>query len=178
MKKKVREDWDTYFLNLATVVSCRSTCDRLHVGAVIVNDHRILATGYNGSLPGAPHCDDIGHLMINNHCERTIHAEVNAITQAARYGISIDGASIYQTHSPCLDCFKVIAASGIKYIYFDKVYRLTEKDLEAYRLVGGYSDIKHGGHSGYPGSRAAIIPESVERQYIWEMDLKTKCWYR
>lgn len=178
MKKKVREDWDTYFLNLATVVSCRSTCDRLHVGAVIVNDHRILATGYNGSLQGAPHCDDVGHLTVNNHCKRTIHAEVNAITQAARYGIAIDGASIYQTHTPCLDCFKVIAASGIRRIYFKEVYRLTEKDLETYRLVGGYADVKTGGYRGYSSPRAAMIPEKIERYYIWQINLKTNCWYR
>lgn len=90
-----RPSWDDYFLNIAKEVSKRSTCPRASVGAVIVKDHRILSTGYNGAPPGEPHCTDVGCLMENNHCERTIHAETNAVAQAARFGVLINGATLY-----------------------------------------------------------------------------------
>ncbi len=85
-----RPNWDQYFLSIAEKVASRSTCPRASVGAVIVRDNRILSTGYNGSLPSEPHCTEVGCLMINSHCERTIHAETNAVVQAARFGISLD----------------------------------------------------------------------------------------
>ena len=111
-------------LNIARVVATRATCDRKHVGAVIVsNDRHILATGYNGSIHGAPHCDDVGHMMIENHCERTIHAECNAVAQAARNGTRIEGASLYVTASPCWPCFKLVASAGIHRIVFGEFYR-------------------------------------------------------
>jgi dCMP deaminase len=89
-----RASWDEYFMNIARVVASRSTCERKFVGAVIVRDKTILSTGYNGSIRGMPHCTDVGHMMEDGHCVATIHAESNAIIQAAKNGAAIDGAAI------------------------------------------------------------------------------------
>ena len=118
-----RASWDEYFMNIAREVATRSTCDRKHVGAVIVRDKTILSTGYNGSVRGLPHCDEAGHMMDDGHCVRTIHAESNAIIQAAKNGTSIAGAGIYVTASPCWSCFKMIANAGISRIVFREFYR-------------------------------------------------------
>ena len=118
-----RASWDEYFMNIAREVATRSTCDRKFVGAVVVRDRSILATGYNGSISGLSHCDEDGHLMEDNHCVRTVHAEANAIVQAARHGVRIDGGSIYVTASPCWGCFRLIANAGIKKIVFGEFYR-------------------------------------------------------
>ena len=121
--KKNRVSWAEYFMNIAQEVSTRSTCNRKAVGAVIVRGKTILSTGYNGSIKGADHCDDAGHEMENAHCVRTIHAEGNAIVQAARHGTRIENSEIYVTASPCYDCFKMIANAGINKIYFGEFYR-------------------------------------------------------
>jgi dCMP deaminase len=118
-----RVGWDEYFMRIALEVAGRSTCDRKHVGAVIVRDRNILSTGYNGSISGMPHCDDVGHLMENDHCVATIHAEANAIIQAAKNGQTINAAAIYTTASPCWNCFKLIVNAGIRKIYFGEFYR-------------------------------------------------------
>lgn len=118
-----RVSWDEYFLNIARAVATRSTCSRKHVGAVVVRDKVILSTGYNGSVRGLPHCDDVGHLIEDGHCVRTIHAEANAIIQAATHGTRIEGGSIYVTASPCWSCFKMIANAGIKRIIYGEFYR-------------------------------------------------------
>ncbi len=118
-----RASWDEYFMRIATDVATRATCDRKHVGAVIVRDRSILATGYNGSIRGLPHCDEEGHLMQDGHCVRTIHAESNAIIQAARNGVRIDASDIYVTASPCFSCFKMIANAGIRRIVYAEFYR-------------------------------------------------------
>jgi dCMP deaminase len=118
-----RASWDEYFMNIAREVSTRSTCDRKFVGAVIVRDKCILATGYNGSIRGLPHCDEEGHLIEDGHCVRTVHAEANAIVQAARNGVRIDGSSIYVTASPCWGCFRLIANAGIMRVVFGEFYR-------------------------------------------------------
>ncbi len=118
-----RVSWNEYFMNIAGQVGTRSTCDRKHIGAVIVRDKTILSTGYNGSLRGAPHCDEIGHDMENGHCIRTVHAEANAVAQAARHGVMLDGSELYVTASPCLTCFKLVVNSGIRVIYFREFYR-------------------------------------------------------
>lgn len=110
-------------MGIARQVSTRSTCDRKHVGAVIVKKKMILATGYNGSITGLDHCDDVGHLIESGHCVRTVHAEANAIVQAARSGTSLEGSSIYVTASPCFGCFKLIANAGIQRIAFGQFYR-------------------------------------------------------
>ncbi len=118
-----RASWDEYFMNIARVVSSRSTCDRKFVGAVIVRDKTILSTGYNGSIRGMPHCTEVGHMMEEGHCVATIHAESNAILQAAKNGVAIDGASIYVTASPCWNCFKQIANSGLVRVVYGEFYR-------------------------------------------------------
>ena len=110
-------------MNIANEVATRSTCGRKHVGAVIVRDKTILSTGYNGSIRGLKHCDEAGHEMENTHCVRTIHAEANAIVQAARNGVQIDKSEIFITASPCYDCFKMIANAGIQIIYYGEFYR-------------------------------------------------------
>jgi len=110
-------------MRIATEVATRSTCDRKFVGSVIVREKMILSTGYNGSIRGLPHCSEVGHEMENGHCVRTVHAEANAIVQAARNGVAIDGADIYVTASPCYNCFKLIANSGIKRVFFGEFYR-------------------------------------------------------
>ena len=120
---KTRASWDEYFMKIAEDVATRATCDRKHVGAVIVRDKCILTTGYNGSIRGLGHCDEEGHLMEDGHCVRTIHAEANAIIQAARNGVRIEGGTIYVTASPCFGCFKMIANGGLKRIVFGEFYR-------------------------------------------------------
>ena len=118
-----RQSWDEYFMNIARQVASRSTCDRKHVGAVIVRDRTILSTGYNGSIRGLDHCDEAGHLMEDGHCVRTVHAEANAIVQAARHGIRLEGGTIYVTASPCWSCFRLVANCGIHRTCFGEFYR-------------------------------------------------------
>lgn len=110
-------------MNIAREVATRSTCDRKHIGAVVARDKTILSTGYNGSIRGLPHCDEVGHEMVDGHCVRTTHAEANAIAQAAKNGVRVDEAEIFVTASPCYNCFKLIANSGIKTIYYDEFYQ-------------------------------------------------------
>jgi dCMP deaminase len=118
-----RADWDVYFMNIARQVATRSTCERKHVGAVIVRDRTILSTGYNGSIRGSVHCDEVGHLLENGHCVRTVHAEANAVAQAARHGVRIEGGEIYVTASPCWNCFKLLANAGVRKIHYGEFYR-------------------------------------------------------
>jgi len=128
-----RPSWDQYFLTITRQVAERSTCNRAKVGAVIVRDRSILATGYNGSPAGLPHCTEVGCLIYSSttpsgeteeNCFRTIHAEINAIAQAARNGVSIQGADIYITHTPCIHCLKVLINTGIRRIYYERPYKL------------------------------------------------------
>jgi len=118
-----RVSWERYFMNLAIQAATRSTCPRKSVGAVIVRDKTVLSTGYNGSVRGAPHCTDVGCLMENDHCVRTVHAEANALVQAAHNGVRLEGAEIYVTASPCFNCFKLIVNAGIRTIYYGEFYR-------------------------------------------------------
>jgi dCMP deaminase len=113
MKNYTRPIWDEYFLKLAMLASERSTCPRMHCGCVLVKDRFVLATGYNGSLPGQPHCDEAGCLIVDNHCVRTNHAEVNALIQAATHGVTIKGATAYITNMSCTTCAKALIAAGI-----------------------------------------------------------------
>jgi len=137
--KRPRLSWDEYFMQIARTVATRSTCDRKYVGAVLVRDRVILSTGYNGSISGTPHCDEAGHMIVgdppNEHCVRTIHAEINAIAQAARNGVNISEATLYVTCSPCWECFKVLANSGIRRICYGEFYR-DERVLEAAKQIG------------------------------------------
>jgi dCMP deaminase len=128
-----RLSWHQYFLTITRQVAERSTCNRAKVGAVIVRDKNIIATGYNGAPAGMPHCTDAGCLIyqsktpdgeIEENCFRTIHAEINAIAQAAKNGSSIKDASIYITHTPCIHCLKVLVNTGIKDIFYERPYKL------------------------------------------------------
>jgi dCMP deaminase len=118
-----RSSWDQYFMDIAKQVATRATCDRKHVGAVLVRDRTILSTGYNGSIRGLPHCDEVGHMMENGHCVATVHAEANAVLQAAKNGIRIEGATLYTTASPCWPCFKLVANAGCVRIVYGEFYR-------------------------------------------------------
>jgi dCMP deaminase len=128
-----RPSWDQYFMTITREVAERSTCTRAKVGAVIVRDKNILATGYNGSPAGLPHCLDVGCLVyrsttpageVEENCFRTIHAEINAIAQAAKNGHAIRDADIYLTHTPCIHCFKVLVNTGITRIVYERPYKL------------------------------------------------------
>lgn len=131
-----RVDFDTYFMQIAHVVATRATCDRKHVGAVIVYGRQIIATGYNGSVSGEPHCDEAGHDMVNGHCVRTVHAEMNAIAQAARHGQRIQGASLYVTAYPCWPCFKVIANTGVYRVVYADAYNPNPRVQETAGRIG------------------------------------------
>jgi dCMP deaminase len=109
-----RPDWDEYFLKLAMLASERATCPRMHCGCVLVKNKDVVATGYNGSIPGDVHCEDGGCLVVDNHCVRTVHAEMNALIQAAKRGHSIEGATAYVTNMPCTTCAKSLITAGIK----------------------------------------------------------------
>lgn len=139
-----RLDWDSYFMRIAQLVAERSTCNRAKIGAVIVKDRSIIATGYNGAPSGLPHCLDVGCLVyrtitpdgtVEENCFRTIHAEINAIAQAAKTGSSISGASIYVTASPCIHCLKVIINVGMKRICYAEPYKI-ESIQETLELSG------------------------------------------
>lgn len=127
-----RPSWDHYFLTITRQVAERSTCKRAKVGAVIVREKNILATGYNGAPAGLAHCTEVGCLIyesktpsgeIEENCYRTIHAEINAIAQAAKNGVSIRDAAIYVTHTPCIHCMKVLINTGIKQIFYERDYK-------------------------------------------------------
>ena len=120
----MRPTWDDYFINIALAVAERSTCDRANVGAVLVRDKRILTTGFNGSPSGLPHCDSAGHLLVDGHCVRTIHAETNAIIQAALHGVSTKDATCYVTHFPCINCTKTLINAGVIRIVYLNDYRI------------------------------------------------------
>jgi dCMP deaminase len=111
---KNRPSWDEYFLKLAMLASERATCPRMHCGCILVKNRFVLATGYNGSLPGHEHCEDAGCLIVDNHCVRTNHAEINALVQAAIHGASVSGATAYITNMSCTTCAKALIAAGIK----------------------------------------------------------------
>lgn len=156
-----RDSWDDYFMQLATLVSSRATCDRKNVGAVIIKDKRVLATGYNGSISGLEHCSSPptyyvckkcgrefteipdsphqlscagygfekmhgGHIIVNNSCVRTVHAELNAILSAARFGVPLNGATVYCTAFPCFNCFKAVVSSGIVELVYKELYGRSE----------------------------------------------------
>lgn len=144
----MRPEWDSYFIKIATVVAERSTCDRAFVGCVLVRDKRILTTGFNGSPSGQEHCDEDGHMMVDGHCVRTIHAETNAVIQAALHGISTRYATCYVTHLPCLNCTKVLINAGIDRIVYDNSYRddkiatgfLEAAGIQVEQYQNGYSN--------------------------------------
>jgi dCMP deaminase len=117
-----RPSWDDYFMQITFQVARRSTCPRAAVGAVIVRDKRILTTGYNGAPRGLPHCTEVGCLMVNDHCVRTLHAEQNAVIQGALHGVDVSASTIYVTHQPCLVCAKMIINAGIERVVYAGEY--------------------------------------------------------
>lgn len=124
-KKSKRPSWDEYFLKVAMLVSERATCPRMHCGCVLVKEKQILSTGYNGSIPGDGHCEDDGCMIVDNHCIRTIHAEMNAILQCSSHGISTQGSTAYITNMPCTNCSKALITAGIKEIVIFSDYHDT-----------------------------------------------------
>lgn len=147
MEKYARPSWDEYFMEIARTVAKRSTCDRgrAHHGCVIVRDKQILATGYVGSPSGLPHCDDVGHLMKTvihedghqtQHCMRTTHMELNAICQAAKRGVAIDGSTIYVQYTPCFTCAKAIISAGIKRVVCEKKYHAGQESEDVFKQAG------------------------------------------
>lgn len=139
--KSGRPSWDQYFMSITAQVATRSTCDRAQVGAVIVKERRILTTGYNGSPAGLPHCDDIGHLMVDGHCVRTLHAEQNAILQAALHGVSVQGGTVYVTHQPCLTCAKMIINAGLLRVVYAGDY--PDENARAFLSQAGVALIRY-----------------------------------
>ena len=131
-----RLSWEDYFMANAELISKRSTCDRAFVGAILVKDNRIIATGYNGGVSETDNCNEVGHKMEDGHCIRTVHAEMNALIQCAKEGISTKGIEIYVTHFPCLPCTKAILQAGVKKIYYLNDYRNNEYAMELIKHVG------------------------------------------
>ncbi|MFA5134463.1 MAG: cytidine/deoxycytidylate deaminase family protein [Patescibacteria group bacterium] len=145
MPSHKRPSWDEYFMEVTRTVAKRATCDRGRSGCVIVKDKRILCTGYVGSPIGIEHCDDVGHEMQENynekgeksvHCIRTSHAEQNALAQAARFGIAIDGGTLYCKMEPCYICAKMIINAGIRRVVAEKRYHAAERSREVFRKAG------------------------------------------
>lgn len=144
-QKYIRPSWDEYFLKLADTVASRATCDRGRSGCVIVRDRQILVTGYVGSPKGLPHCDEVGHLLkqtihedgsITTHCVRTVHAEQNAITQAASLGISLKGATLYCRMTPCRTCAMLIINCGITRVVCERKYHAGSESEEMFKQAG------------------------------------------
>jgi len=145
-----RPSWDAYFMQIAHLVATRATCPRRSVGAVLVRDKRILATGYNGAPSGLPHCPDLGPThewptgcLRAGHCIRALHAEQNALLQAAKIGVACDGATIYVTCQPCNACAKMLINAGIKRVIYEGEYPdefskeiFRDAKLEVFTLVG------------------------------------------
>jgi dCMP deaminase len=145
MTKHIRPSWDEYFIELAHTAAKRATCDRGRSGCVIVRDKQVLVTGYVGSPKGLPHCDDIGHLMkkvthddgsVTQHCMRTVHAEQNAICQAARSGISLNGGTLYCRMTPCRTCAMLIINCGIERVVCQFRYHAGAESEEMFRIAG------------------------------------------
>lgn len=157
-QKNRRPSWDDYFLELANAASSRATCDHGKSGCVIVRDKQVLATGYVGSPAGLPHCDDVGHLMkkviqengeISEHCLRAVHAEQNAICQAAKRGISIEGATVYQRMTPCRTCVMLLINCGIKKVVCERKYQLAEESEQLLAEAGIELVYKYDGRQEY-----------------------------
>ncbi|MCK9451344.1 MAG: cytidine/deoxycytidylate deaminase family protein [Bacteroidales bacterium] len=148
----LRPSWDEYFLKLADSVASRATCDRGRSGCVIVKDRQILVTGYVGSPRGLAHCDDVGHLMkktvhengsVTQHCVRTVHAEQNAITQAARRGIALDKSTLYCRMTPCRTCAMLIINCGIERVVCERKYHAGAESEAMFKEAGVLLEFIH-----------------------------------
>jgi len=141
----IRPTWDEYFMEVAQTIAKRATCDRGRSGCVIARDRQLLVTGYVGSPVGLPHCDEVGHLMkkvihdddsISQHCMRTVHAEQNAICQAAKLGVAINGATLYCKMTPCRTCAMLIINSGIVRVVCEKKYHRGSESEQMFKDAG------------------------------------------
>lgn len=148
----IRPSWDEYFLEVMHALAKRATCSRGRTACVIVKDKQIIASGYVGSPPGLPHCDEVGHLMkkmihddgtISEHCVRTIHAEQNALCQAAKRGVSVDGATIYCKLAPCRTCAMLLITAGIKRVVAEYKYQSGAEAEEMMKMAGITVDYIH-----------------------------------
>lgn len=155
-----RPSWDDYFLEVAHAISKRATCDRGRSGCVIARDKQVLVTGYVGSPTGFPHCDEVGHQMkkvvhedghVTQHCVRTVHAEQNAICQAAKRGIAIDGATLYCRMTPCKTCAMLLINCGIKRIVCERRYHAGSESEELFKLAGIVLEYKYDEIQQYDG---------------------------
>jgi dCMP deaminase len=160
--KHIRPSWDEYFMELANTAARRATCDRGRSGCVIVRDRQALVTGYVGSPKGLPHCDDVGHLMkkvihddgtITQHCVRTVHAEQNAICQAARRGIALDGGTLYCRMTPCRTCAMLIINCGIERVVCQNRYHAGAESEEMFRQAGVRLDFMNEEVLGYENQK-------------------------
>ena len=159
-RKHYRPSWDDYFMAVVKIIAARGTCDRLYAGSVLVKENRIIATGYNGSPPGLPHCDDVGHLLEEGHCVRTIHGEHNSILQAAKQGgTSTHGSTMYTKYSPCIHCAKYVIAAGIKRVVIGKVYR-NPQALDMLKEAGVVADI-YVENPAWKGELGQIFSEDI-----------------
>ncbi len=131
-----RIGWDEYFMQLASLVATRSTCPRRRVGSVLVRDHRVIATGYNGSVAGDVHCDDVGCLLVDDHCVRTLHSELNALLQCAVTGERSAGSELYCTDFPCLHCAKSLAQGQVRTVHYVRPYRVDPRAQEVLHRAG------------------------------------------
>ncbi|MFH0853988.1 MAG: cytidine/deoxycytidylate deaminase family protein [bacterium] len=144
-KKYIRPSWDEYFMNIVEIIGSRGTCDRGRSGCVIVKDKHIVTTGYVGAPIGLPHCDEIGHELHtvthedgtqSKHCIRTTHAEQNAICQAARIGVALEGSTLYCKMTPCYACAKMIINAGIKRVVCAQDYHAGKRSKEIFKEAG------------------------------------------
>ena len=157
--KYIRPSWDEYFMEVLDSVSKRSTCDRGRVGCVIVKDKQVLVTGYAGAPSGLPHCDDVGHQLkktihedgaISEHCVRTVHGEQNAICQAAKRGVAIEGATVYVRMTPCRTCAMLLINCGIKRVYCERKYHAGAESEEMLKMAGIKLEYKYDEQQSYP----------------------------
>lgn len=151
-RSRRRPSWDEYFMNIAELAGSRATCDRGRSGCIIVKDRRIVSTGYVGAPMGLPHCDEVGHEMnkvvgddgtVSEHCTRTIHAEQNALVQAARMGVSVDGGALYCHMTPCYICAKMIVNAGIKRVVANKDYHAGGRSKKVFEEAGVLFELLH-----------------------------------
>jgi dCMP deaminase len=154
-----RISWNQYFMAQSHLLSYRSTCRRLTVGATIVRDKRIIAGGYNGSIAGGEHCIDEGCYVIDGHCIRTVHAEMNAILQCAKFGVATNNAEIYVTHFPCLQCCKAIIQAGIKAVFYAADYKNHPYAIELFEKAGVM--LEH-----VPFTQSVLDVKSAEKQEL------------
>lgn len=167
-----RPTWDDYFMAIARIVATRASCDRLHAGAVLVKNNRIVSTGYNGAPPGLEHCDDKGHLLEDGHCVRTIHGEHNALLQAAVIGgTSTKHSTLYTLYSPCIHCAKYTAAAGVERVIIGKIYR--NEDVVDYLKQAGIEVEIYTPSEGWNGYVAGLFSQDIVEKSGENIQLKT-----